>query len=59
MMTKKRGVGAAIKGFGAVFSETTEQARKPAPVDVDFDKQKMAGTVDTPKDKRIPQPTSF
>lgn len=58
-MTKKRGVGAAIKGFGAVFSETTEQARKPAPVDVDFDKQKMAGTVDTPKDKRIPQPTSF
>ncbi len=58
-MTKKRGVGAAIKGFGAVFSETTEQAKKPAPVDVDFDKQKMAGTVDTPKDKRIPQPTSF
>ena len=33
-MTKKRGVGAAIKGFGAVFSETTEQAKKPAPVDV-------------------------
>jgi hypothetical protein len=58
-MTKKRGVGAAIKGFGAVFSETTEQAKKPAPVDVDFDKQKMAGTVDTPTQKRIPQPTSF
>jgi hypothetical protein len=59
MMTKKRGVGAAIKGFGAVFSETTEQAKKPAPVDVNFNDQKMAGTVDTPKDKRIPQPTSF
>jgi hypothetical protein len=58
-MTKKRGVGAAIKGFGAVFSETTEQAKKPAPVDVDFDKQKMAGTVDTPVQKRIPQPTSW
>jgi hypothetical protein len=58
-MSKKRGVGAAIKGFGAVFSETTEQAKKPAPVDVDFDKQKMAGTVDTPAQKRIPQPTSW
>jgi hypothetical protein len=58
-MTKKRGVGAAIKGFGAVFSETTEQAKKPAPVDVDFDKQKMSGTVDTPVQKRIPQPTSW
>jgi len=58
-MNKKRGVGAAIKGFGAVFSETTEQAKKPAEVDVNFDKQKYAGTVDTPKDKRIPQPTSF
>jgi hypothetical protein len=59
MMTKKRGVGAAIKGFGAVFSETTEQAKKPAPVDVNFDDQKVHGTVDTPTQKRIPQPTSF
>ena len=56
---KKRGVGAAIKGFGAVFSETTEQAKKPADVDVNFDKQKVHGTVETPKDKRIPQPTSW
>jgi hypothetical protein len=59
MMTKKRGVGSAIKGFGAVFSETTEQAKKPVPVDVDFEKQKNCGTVDTPTQKRIPQPTSF
>jgi hypothetical protein len=58
-MSKKRGVGAAIKGFGAVFSETTEQAKKPAQVDVDYDKQKMTGTVDTPAQKRIPQPTSW
>jgi len=58
-MSKKRGVGAAIKGFGAVFSETTEQAKKPAPVDVDYDKQKFSGTVDTPEQKRIPQPTSW
>jgi len=58
-MMKKRGVGAAIKGFGAVFSETTEQAKKPAQVDVNFDKQKYEGTVETPKTKRIPQPTSF
>jgi hypothetical protein len=58
-MSKKRGVGAAIKGFGAVFSETTEQAKKPAEVDVNFDKQKVAGTLDTPKTQRIPQPTSF
>lgn len=58
-MTKKRGVGAAIKGFGAVFSETTEQAKKPAPVDVNFENQKNCGTVDTPTQKRIPQPTSF
>jgi hypothetical protein len=58
-MMKKRGVGAAIKGFGAVFSETTEQAKKPAQVDVNFDKQKYEGTVETPKDKRIPQPTSW
>jgi hypothetical protein len=58
-MSKKRGVGAAIKGFGAVFSETTEQAKKPAPVDVNFDKQKYEGTVDTPKTQRIPQSTSF
>jgi|GEM_PF-3711727 hypothetical protein len=58
-MSKKRGVGAAIKGFGAVFSETTEQAKKPVPVDVDYDKQKVQGTVDTPMQKRIPQPTSW
>jgi hypothetical protein len=58
-MSKKRGVGAAIKGFGAVFSETTEQAKKPVPVDVDYDAQKVHGTVDTPTQKRIPQPTSF
>lgn len=56
---KKRGVGAAIKGFGAVSSETTEQAKKPEKVDVNFENQKVCGTVDTPKDKRIPQPTSF
>ncbi len=56
---KKRGVGAAIKGFGAVFSETTEQAKKPEKVDVNFDAQKVHGTVDTPKTQRIPQPTSF
>lgn len=58
-MSKKRGVGAAIKGFGAVFSETTEQAKKPAQVDVDYDKQKVSGTVDTPAQKRVPQPTSW
>ena len=58
-MTKKRGVGAAIKGFGAVFSETTEQAKKPEKVDVNFENQKVCGTVDTPKTKRIAQPTSF
>jgi hypothetical protein len=58
-MSKKRGVGAAIKGFGAVFSETTEQAEKPAPVDVNFEKQKVCGTVETPTQKRIPQPTSW
>lgn len=56
---KKRGVGAAIKGFGAVFSETTEQAKKPEKVDVNYEAQKDAGTVETPKDKRIPQPTSW
>jgi hypothetical protein len=58
-MSKKRGVGAAIKGFGAVFSETTEQAKKPIPVDVNYDAQKVQGTVDTPTQKRIPQPTSW
>jgi len=56
---KKRGVGAAIKGFGAVFSETTEQAKKPEKVDVNFTAQKVQGTVDSPKTERIPQPTSF
>ena len=58
-MSKKRGVGAAIKGFGAVFSETTEQAKKPEKVDVNFTAQKVQGTVDSPKTERIPQPTSF
>ena len=58
-MMKKRGVGAAIKGFGAVFSETTEQAKKPEKVDVNFTAQKVQGTVDSPKTERIPQPTSF
>ena len=58
-MTKKRGVGAAIKGFGAVFSETTEQAKKPAAVDVNFNKQKYEGTVDVPKDKKQSQPTTW
>ncbi len=56
---KKRGVGAAIKGFGAVSSETTEQAKKPEKVDVNFTAQKVQGTVDSPKTERIPQPTSF
>jgi hypothetical protein len=58
-MMKKRGVGAAIKGFGAVSSETTEQAKKPEKVDVNFTAQKVQGTVDSPKTERIPQPTSF
>ena len=56
---KKRGVGAAIKGFGAVSSETTEQAKKPEKVDVNFTAQKVQGIVDSPKTERIPQPTSF
>jgi hypothetical protein len=55
----KRGVGAAIKGFGAVMSESTEQAKKPVPVDVNFDSQKNAGSVENPPTKRIPQPTSW
>ena len=55
----KRGVGAAIKGFGAVMSESTEQAKKPEKVDVDFNAQKMHGTVENPISKRIPQPTSW
>ena len=55
----KRGVGAAIKGFGAVMSESTEQAKKPEKVDVDFNAQKMHGTVENPINKRIPQPTSW
>ncbi len=58
-MSNKRGVGAAIKGFGAVFSETTEQAKKPAEVDVNFNKQKYEGTVDVPKDKKVSQPTTW
>lgn len=58
-MTKKRGVGAAIKGFGAVFSETTQQAKQPAKVDVNFDKQKYEGTVDVPKDKKAVSTTSL
>jgi hypothetical protein len=59
MMNKKRGVGAAIKGFGCVSSETTEQAKKPAPVDVNFDKQKQEGTIDVPKDKKAVSYTSL
>ena len=55
----KRGVGAAIKGFGAVMSDSTEQAKKPEKVDVDFNAQKMHGTVENPISKRIPQPTSW
>lgn len=55
----KRGVGAAIKGFGCVSSETTEQAKKPAPVDVNFDAQKYSGTIDVPKDKKMSQSTTF
>lgn len=58
-MSKKRGVGAAIKGFGAVFSESTTEAKKPAPVDVNFNKQKFEGTVDVPKDKKMSQPTTW
>lgn len=58
-MSHKRGVGAAIKGFGAVSSETTEQAKKPENTDVNFSAQKVHGTVDTPKTERIPQPTSW
>lgn len=58
-MSKKRGVGAAIKGFGAVFSESTAEAKKPAPVDVNFNKQKFEGTVDVPKDKKMSQPTTW
>jgi hypothetical protein len=57
-MTKKRGVGAAIKGFGCVTSMSTEQAKKPESVDVDFDKQKYAGTVDVPADKKALSMTS-
>ena len=55
----KRGVGAAIKGFGCVSSMSTEQAKKPEKVDVNFDAQKYAGTVDVPKDKKQSQPTTF
>lgn len=57
-MTKKRGVGAAIKGFGCVTSMSTNEAKKPAPVDVNFDKQKYEGTVDVPKDKKAISMTS-
>ena len=55
----KRGVGAAIKGFGAVMSDSTEQAKKPEKVDVNFNAQKLQGTVENPISKRIPQPTSW
>lgn len=55
----KRGAGAAIKGLGAVMSESTEQAKKPEKVDVNFNAQKMQGTVENPISKRIPQPTSW
>lgn len=57
-MSNKRGVGAAIKGFGCVTSMSTEQAKKPESVDVNFDKQKYAGTVDVPKDKKALSMTS-
>jgi hypothetical protein len=57
-MSNKRGVGAAIKGFGCVSSMSTDQAKKPESVDVDFDKQKYAGTVDVPKDKKAVSMTS-
>jgi hypothetical protein len=55
----KRGVGAAVKGFGAVMSESTEQAKKPVPVDVNFQAQKNAGSFENIPTKRIPQPTSW
>jgi hypothetical protein len=58
-MTSKRGVGAAIKGFGCVTSMSTEQAKKPESVDVNFDKQKYEGTVDVPKDKKATSMTSL
>lgn len=58
-MTKKRGVGAAIKGGGCVMSMSTEQAKKPEKVDVNFDKQKYEGTVDVPKDKKAVSYTSL
>jgi hypothetical protein len=58
-MTNKRGVGAAIKGFGCVTSMSTEQAKKPESVDVNFDKQKYEGTVDVPKDKKATSMTSL
>jgi hypothetical protein len=58
MMNKKRGCGAAIKGCGAVMSMSTEQAKKPEKVDVNFDKQKYEGTVDVPKDKKAISMTS-
>lgn len=57
--SSKRGVGAAIKGFGAVMSESTEQAKKPVPVDVNFTAQKMHGETENAPTKRIPQPTSW
>lgn len=58
-MSKKRGVGAAIKGFGAVSSMSTAEAKKPSPVDVNFNSQKYEGTIDVPKDKKQSQPTTF
>jgi hypothetical protein len=41
------------------MSDSTEQAKKPEKVDVDFDSQKLQGTVENPISKRIPQPTSW
>jgi hypothetical protein len=41
------------------MSESTEQAKKPEKVDVNFNAQKMQGTVENPISKRIPQPTSW
>lgn len=55
--SKKRGVGAATKGFGAVSSESTQEALQPVKVDVNFDSQKKHGSVPIPPFKRVSQPT--
>lgn len=56
-MSKKRGVGAATKGFGAVSSESTQECLQPVKVDVNFDSQKKHGSVPIPSFKQVPQPT--